>query len=309
MFKCYISNDANGSHRYCIFMKTDRQTGASARIASECTEHSRTFRIQLPQVGEWCKKKVAKTPHQCREPSIPYLKKICPKCFANSQKQPPFRTWCARARDLISLQSSVAQRAQRRRCDRYTRTPRRLRTRNRSSPLRCFPPWCPARALLHLQRAHTCGSRISLMTERCFRTRAPPTNLPPSRGHERLSVCDELRSHTRRTRVPSSLRHAVGCCMSAPRHFKHPSSLQPLVVAYLLAAECTQASLLLSCSQDDRDANQLCSGEEQRSQRQRHVGGVFPGRDQDRVRIGRWDDQSLEFWCAGALKSPLLGQS
>ena len=67
-----------------------------------------------------------------------------------------------------------------RRCDRCTRTPRRLRTRNRSSPLNCFPPWCPARALLHLQREHTCVSRISLMTEGCFRSRAPPTNLPPS---------------------------------------------------------------------------------------------------------------------------------
>ena len=134
-----------------------------------------------------------------------HISKICPKCFANSQKQPPFRTWCARA-----LQSSVVNVLNVRRCDRYTRTPRRLRTRNRSSPLRCFPPWCPARALLHLQRAHTCGSRISLMTERCFRTRAPPTNRPPSRGHERLSVCDELRSHTRRTRDPSSSRHAVG---------------------------------------------------------------------------------------------------
>ena len=67
-----------------------------------------------------------------------------------------------------------------RRCDRCTRTPRRLRTRNRSSPLRCFPPWCPARALLHLQREHTCVSRISLMTVGCFRSRAPPTTLPPS---------------------------------------------------------------------------------------------------------------------------------
>ena len=131
-----------------------------------------------------------------------HISKICPKCqFTEATPVPNL---------IIALQSSVAQRAQRRRCDRYTRTPRRLRTRNRSSPLRCFPPWCPARALLHLQRAHTCGSRISLMTERCFRTRAPPTNLPPSRGHERLSVCDELRSHTRRTRDPSSSRHAVG---------------------------------------------------------------------------------------------------
>ena len=33
-------------------------------------------------------------------------------------------------------------------------------------------------------------------------------------------------------------------------------------------------------------------------QQQDHVGRVFPGRDQDCVRIGRQDDQSLGFWCA-----------
>jgi WD40 repeat protein len=49
--------------------------------------------------------------------------------------------------------------------------------------------------------------------------------------------------------------------------------------------------------------------EDERPQRLRHVGGVFPGRDQDCVRIVRQDDQSLGFGCAGALKSPLLSQN
>jgi hypothetical protein len=38
--------------------------------------------------------------------------------------------------------------------------------------------------------------------------------------------------------------------------------------------------------------------EDERPQRIRHVGGVFPGRDQDCVRIARQDDQSLGFGCA-----------
>jgi hypothetical protein len=42
--------------------------------------------------------------------------------------------------------------------------------------------------------------------------------------------------------------------------------------------------------------------EDKRPQRLRHVGRVFPGRDQDRVGIGRRDDQSLGFRCAGGLK-------
>ena len=49
--------------------------------------------------------------------------------------------------------------------------------------------------------------------------------------------------------------------------------------------------------------------EDQRPQPLGHVGGVFPRWDQDRVRIVRQDDQSLGFWCAAALKSPLLGQN
>ena len=46
--------------------------------------------------------------------------------------------------------------------------------------------------------------------------------------------------------------------------------------------------------------------EDGRPHRLGHVGGVFPRRDQDCLRIGRRNDQSLGFRCAGALKLPLL---
>jgi WD40 repeat protein len=49
--------------------------------------------------------------------------------------------------------------------------------------------------------------------------------------------------------------------------------------------------------------------EDERTQRHHQVGGVFPGRDQDCVRIARWDDQSLGFGCAASSNSPLLGQN
>ena len=49
--------------------------------------------------------------------------------------------------------------------------------------------------------------------------------------------------------------------------------------------------------------------EDERPQQGHYVGGVFPRRDEDRVRIVRPDDQSLGFWCAGALKTPRLGQN
>ena len=42
--------------------------------------------------------------------------------------------------------------------------------------------------------------------------------------------------------------------------------------------------------------------EDGRPQQLRLVGSVFPGRDQDRVGVGRQDDQCLGFGCAGALK-------
>jgi WD40 repeat protein len=48
---------------------------------------------------------------------------------------------------------------------------------------------------------------------------------------------------------------------------------------------------------------------DERPQQLRHIGCVFPGWGQDRVGIGLWDDQSLGFGCAGALKSPLLSQN
>ena len=66
----------------------------------------------------------------------------------------------------------------------------------------------------------------------------PRAGLPLSRAEGmRLSVRDELQSHTPHTRSPSYFRHAVGCCMPASRPFKRPSSFQPLVVPYLHAAD------------------------------------------------------------------------
>ena len=55
---------------------------------------------------------------------------------------------CARPRASAAAATSLS------------RTAHRLRTRNRSSPLRCFPPWCP-RALLHLRHS---PRSVSLMT-------------------------------------------------------------------------------------------------------------------------------------------------
>ena len=49
--------------------------------------------------------------------------------------------------------------------------------------------------------------------------------------------------------------------------------------------------------------------EYKRAQQRDLVGCVFPGWDEDCVRIARQDDQSLGFRCAGALKSPLLGRN
>ena len=46
--------------------------------------------------------------------------------------------------------------------------------------------------------------------------------------------------------------------------------------------------------------------EGQRPQRLGQLGSVFPRRDQDRVRIGRQDDQSLGFRCVLGLKSPFF---
>ena len=49
--------------------------------------------------------------------------------------------------------------------------------------------------------------------------------------------------------------------------------------------------------------------EDERPQQMDQLGGVFPGWDQDRVGIGRQDDQSLGFGCAGALKIALLAKT
>ena len=103
-------------------------------------------------------------------------------------------------------------------------------------------------------REHTC---VSLCLSHdydffrvLFRSRAPPpTSTPPSPPSPRASPprdCPILRPRaglpvsracdspfamsfgaTRRTRSTSTLRHVAGCCMSASRPFKRPSSLEP----------------------------------------------------------------------------------
>ena len=112
--------------------------------------------------------------------------------------------------------------------------------------------------------SHDCGFFPRVFPQSRGARAPPPTSPPPSSPSPRASLPRDgpiLRPRaglplkglrlspfaisfgaTRRTRVPSSLRHSVGCCMSAPRLFKRPSSLQPLVVPYLHAAECTHAA-------------------------------------------------------------------
>ena len=173
-----------------------------------------------------------------------------------------------------------------RRCDRCTRTPHRPRTRNPLASIESAQLLFLHCAPLAL-REHTC---VSLCLSHdydffrvLFRSRAPPpTSTPPSPPSPRASpprdspilrpraglvplsrACDSPFAMsfgaTRRTRSPSSLRHAVGCCMSASRPFKRPSSLEPCCGPRSPCAAESHAS----CSQDDRDAPQLCSGEDQ----------------------------------------------
>ena len=192
----------------------------------------------------------------------------------------------------------------------------------------------------------------------------------------RLSICDESFGATRRTRVPSSLRHAVGCACLRRDTSSALQACSRLLVPYFHAAECTHAAYkplffslvrrmiatlikgvaekasahsnqvtsvtfspdgtkIVSGSEDgaikvwdsgalrpqialswpkltpvglsDRRAG-AAEREDERSPQQHHVGGVFPGRDQDCLWFGQRDDQSLGFWCATSSKSPLLGQ-
>jgi hypothetical protein len=165
-----------------------------------------------------------------------------------------------------------------------------------------------------------------------FRSRAPlPTSTPPSSPPPRaslprdcpilrpravgclsraegmrLSVRAELRStHTPRA-IPLILLACCGllhaCVETLQAPFELAAARGP---TYLHAADYTR----LFCSQDDRNAHQLCSGEDKHPQRHHPVGGVFPGWNQDCVRIGRQDDQSLGFWCAASSKSSLLGRN
>jgi hypothetical protein len=60
----------------------------------------------------------------------------------------------------------------------------------------------------------------------------------------RLSVCDESFGATRRTRVPSTLRHAVGCACLRQDSSSALQACSRLVVPYLHAAECTHAAYI-----------------------------------------------------------------
>ena len=124
----------------------------------------------------------------------------------------------------------------------------------------------------------------------------PPRDCPilrPRAGLPLSRACDSPFAMsfgtTLRTRFPSSSRHAVGGCMSASRPLKRPSACS-LVWSHISMLPNThaayKASLLLSCSQDDRDAHQLCSGEDQGPQRSHHLGRLFARWREDRVGIG-----------------------
>ena len=160
-----------------------------------------------------------------------------------------------------------------------------------------------------------------------FRARAvkspPPSSPPPraspprdcpilrpravgclSRGHATL-LRDELRNHTPHA-IPLILATRCWLLHVCIETLGSPFSLQPRVVPYPHAAEytrCLSLSSSLFCSQDDRDAHQLCSGEDHRPRRRRqhshpsHVGGFFARWHEDCVRIGRRDDQCLGFRC------------
>ena len=209
-----------------------------------------------------------------------------------------------------------------RRCDRCTCALCRLRTRNRSGAFLYGAP----RAILHLRREHM--SRLP--------SAPPSTSPPPSSPLPRASLprdCPILRP-----RAGLLLSRACDSpfAMSFGATYAHAS---PLILAArcVVAAACLRRdmssalqacsrlcahismlpnlacslilSILLSCSQDDRDAHQLCSGEDGCAQQRDHVVGVFPRRDEDCVGIGRQDDQSLGFGCAAPSNRPFLAKT
>ena len=117
-----------------------------------------------------------------------------------------------------------------------------------------------------------------------------------SQGPVRLSVRDELWSD-----MPHAL-HLIPSELAATL-WSHISML-PNAHACILSFSSS-----LCGSQDDRDAHQVCSGEDQRPQKGSLLGRLFPGRDQDCLWFMGQDDQSLGFGCAFAITSRLLGQN
>jgi len=177
------------------------------------------------------------------------------------------------------------------------------------------------RALLHLRHSPPSVSLTTVRVARVpFRSRAaadqfaslistPCASLPRdcpilrfraglclSQGPVRLSVRDELWSD-----MPHAL-HLIPSELAATL-WSHISML-PNAHACILSFSSS-----LCGSQDDRDAHQVCSGEDQRPQKGSLLGRLFPGRDQDCLWFMGQDDQSLGFGCAFAITSRLLGQN
>jgi hypothetical protein len=124
------------------------------------------------------------------ERKLPFTANVCsshtPRAPGPTRKSAQ-RAPAARSHALLRARS-VARRAQRvRRCDPCTRTPHRPRTRNSSSPLRCFPPWCPAGipgAHMRLPLSHGCDFSACLSA---VARRRRPVCLPPL--HPRALHC------------------------------------------------------------------------------------------------------------------------
>jgi hypothetical protein len=224
---------------------------------------------------------------------------------------------CAKAQGARAR--SVARRAQRvRRCDRCSRTPtalahgiHRVRSgaflhgallafREHTCVSLClshdcdfFPRAFPQSRAAADQYASLLSTPVCVSLPRDCPILRPRAGLPLSSGGH-ATLRSRLASEPHAARDPphtSGMLWAVECLRRDPS-----SALR--ACTYLHAAEYTH----VSCSQDDRDALELWSGEDKRPPPLRQVGRVLPGRDQDCVGIARQDDQSLGFRCAEDIK-------
>jgi hypothetical protein len=117
-----------------------QQTGSSAQVARPWLRRGRWNCIPLKALEVKTNNNNRAAPR-----GEPLLQARClfhSQCLEFDTKTPDFFTLVRIrfVRASCALRRSRAQRAS----VRSTRTPHRLRTRNRSSQLKCFPPWCPA---------------------------------------------------------------------------------------------------------------------------------------------------------------------